>query len=400
MKLSLLLLALSLTGNALLVQQWRAKGRPVPAPTPPASAPAQHALSEARPVAPETWSELIKGEPSEFVARLKAEGYPFALLRAMVQAQLREQFADRFRAAYESAEVQPYWIRGSSAVRDPKLNLTLGALARELREHERRLLGDEWMFAEASPSDLVRRYGTLPNEKILAVARINDDYNDLRSQIAIEARGIALPEDRERLILVEKERQADLARLLTPEELENYDLRAGSTSSRLRSQLTAFEPSESEYRALYRLYQQLDRDFGRTETLTREQRSQRAEAEKQLGPQIAAALGADRYADYQRTTDPSWLTAHRAVDQLDLPKAALAPLAAIQKDITQRAEALRNDRALTAEQRSTHLMTLEQEALGRLASVMGTRFEDYKAEYGYWLQPLRPAPAPRIVPAP
>ncbi len=65
--------------------------------------------------------------------------------------------------------------------------------------------------------------------------------------------------DREKLALLNRERRADLERVLTPEELFEYDLRQGPTAMRLRSQLAAFQPTEEEYRAIFTVQHALDR---------------------------------------------------------------------------------------------------------------------------------------------
>jgi hypothetical protein len=390
------LLGLSLAVNAAMFVQWRrleadaATSRP-PLPTAVAR-PAPQLKAEA-PIDPETWNALgPQGELREFVAQLRAQGYPPGILRAILQAQLRERFDDRFKPLLVAAAKQPYWRGGFGDSIDPQISIARRALLREMGENLRQLLGDEWMLTEGTPAELRRRYGNLSVDKIREVARINADYGDLRAQLSLESRGLFLPEDHEKIAYLEKERRADLARLLTPDELLNYDLHASSTAYALRYRLSAFEASEEEFRKLYALNRSLDARFGLPEAQTPEQRRLRAEAEKSLAPQIEAALGPERYAEYKRTTEPAWIEAQHVVTRMGLPSAAIGQLASIQQDLVQRAESLRTDRKLPPDQRNTQLALLEREAVTRLTPVLGERLDDYRENGGGWLRRLKPSP--------
>ena len=391
------LLVLSLLGNLGLFVHWqRLANKPaVVDPRGSGSAASSLPATPVDPTAhirPDTWTALAPdGKLTELVARLKAQGYPPAILRTIVQAQIRERFAERFEPLRAAAAAQPYWRVSPGGGLGPHINLARRALDREMRDQLDELVGHDWMLAEATPAELRRRYGSLPPEKIHAVARINADYADLRAQISVESLGVLFPEDRDKIAFLEKEKRADLARLMTADELVDYDLHTSNTAAQLRYRLVAFEPTEQEFRAIYALHRSLDAQLGPVETLTADQRRQRTEAEKNLAPQIEAALGAERYADFKRSTDPAWLDAHRALQRMGLAPALVPQLAAIQQDLTKRGEALRADRTLTTEQRAAQLAVLEREALTRLTPLLGDRLADYRENNGYWLRQLRPA---------
>jgi hypothetical protein len=132
--------------------------------------------------------------------------------------------------------------------------------------------------------------------------------------------------------------------------------------------------------------------------MTAEQRRMRAEAEKQLAPQIEAALGAERYAEYQKKTDAAWRMNNQFALQFNLPAEAVEQLYAIQKDITDRAKAVREANA-AYEQLSAQLAALQQEAVTRLAPILGDRLlSGYRNSYGTWVRELRPPP--RTTPKP
>ena len=50
-------------------------------------------------------------------------------------------------------------------------------------------------------------------------------------------------------------------RILTPAELEEYDLRNSNTGRAMRRELAAFNPTEEEFRAIYKLRQPVDEKY-------------------------------------------------------------------------------------------------------------------------------------------
>ena len=64
-------------------------------------------------------------------------------------------------------------------------------------------------------------------------------------------------EDMKEFQKVQKEMENDLAKILTPEELEDYQLRLSQTSMMMRMQLGSFDPNEKEFRDIFKLKKDL-----------------------------------------------------------------------------------------------------------------------------------------------
>lgn len=73
------------------------------------------------------------------------------------------------------------------------------------------------------------RLEDFPREKTRQLQSIAADYRELAEQIYARSSGIIPPEDREKLGLLEQEKNADLAKVLTPPELEEYQQRSSDT---------------------------------------------------------------------------------------------------------------------------------------------------------------------------
>jgi Spy/CpxP family protein refolding chaperone len=250
------------------------------------------------------------------------------------------------------------------------------------------LLGDN--TSPQLTADQRRNYGELSAEKIRQVNAINKDYGELAARTRDEMKGILLPEDREKLNFLEKEKHRDLANVLTPQELEELDLRSSDTASGLKSRTAEFQPSEGEYRTLFKLQQAFDAQYG-TRNLTPEETRLRDEAMPKLLAEIEASLGPERFADYEIKTNPAYADNQYFVAHSGLPAQMTDRLVSVQREMTQRATALKADQSSTPEQRYAQLTSLAEEASAKINATLGSEaFDRYKKSTGLWLIRLRP----------
>jgi hypothetical protein len=409
MKKPLVFLALSLAANAALVVTYFVRpGHPDSATNlPPGGSTAAGfhdssgtGLSAADASALKRSGELITGGDLHIlVARLRAAGFPGSVIRGIITAEVADLYGARRKAAVAHQQEIPFWRASQGSFPyDPKAGGEIARLGREQTAYLRELLGPD-AAASDDWSRLIqqRKYGTLSQDKIDKLQDILADYNDLRAQFSAEMRGVFLPEDRAKFQLLQKEQRADLVNLFTPEELEEYDMRTSSTAGRLRSQLESFQPSEDEFRTIFRLTQAFEiqngnPEFGPVGDVTRD----RAAAMQQLQADVAAALGPDRAAAYQQAMNPAYQQVNRLLTRFDLP-ATLAPqVVSVQQDIEQRANAVRQDKTLSPDDRTSQLAGLAQEAQTRLTTTLGVQaYEAYKFSNGGWINNLAP-PALRL----
>jgi hypothetical protein len=406
MKFTSLLLAGSLIANLALVAVLAIRfssgaGHALRGSSPPSViAPAAVTIAD---VDPQTWNQLDAGEPASFAMRLRTAGFPPSLIRAIVDAHVRERFTDRYRALLEAEAAKPYWRGGAMGMYtgDPKINAARRALRHEEDALRKELLGAEAdRVPDATLASLRQRFGDLPREKLVQLQKINADYNELTAEARDESGEIILPEDRARLALLQKERDADIARLLTPEEKAEYEFRHSTTANRVRSQLAAFNPTEAEYRALFALQRTIDVTYGNLNTLSPDERRLRNTAQRELIGQIEAALGPARFADYQQATDAAYQSVNQLVTRLELPPATTAQVVALQKEMLQRMNALQADRTIAGPQRQVQLAALSEEATRKLTTALGEAgLKAYRSSSGYWVQQLQQAARPPTPPA-
>ena len=354
----------------------------------------------------DAWSELSSTDLAAGRDRLLAEGFPPAALRAVLAAQLRDQFAARRKAIETNLANTPFW---KNPTMDPQTQAQLRALAKEEQKALKDLLGSDPINSHAAR--LRREFPELTAEKIDQMAAIRERYDELRQDLyGTGFRGTLTPTERDKMTALEKAMHQEFASVLTPAELEHYDLRTSNTANSLRYTLSNFGASEAEFRALYRLQSTFDEQHRFTGgTMSQDQQRARSDAQRKLSEDIAAALGAERYADYQRASDYNFRQTSQLVSRLNLPPETATTLYAVQKNIEERRNAIYRDSTPESRSQMTQKLTvLAAEATTRVNAILGgnqTATTAYKQYGGSWLTNMVPRPAPttgttRLAPTP
>lgn len=267
MKLVPIVFAGSLAANVVLLAFFLSD-KPGQAPVPPTPRePATTALNPQAPAAsPPALPQvsLDSGDLTTLASRLRAAGYSPNLIRAVVTAVVEEQFSARRKAALLAQADQPYWRDRPLGIMDPKTMVALAELRAEQTKLLRALLPAEIPAVdEVTLASLRLRFGPLTAEHYEQVQAVVSDYSVLKLKVRAEAKdAIFRPEDRDQLALLEREERADLAKILSPAETEAYELRSSATADVLRSSLSAFKPTEAEFRALFKITRDAEEKFG------------------------------------------------------------------------------------------------------------------------------------------
>lgn len=389
--LRLFLLAGSLGLNAALALVILLGRRTAPlTPATPTALVAAPKTAAAPTVDANTWSALVTGDLPALVTRLRDAGFPPDVLRATVAARLGETFSARVKALDPAGENRPFWYDLQS---DPKTQSALRQMLREQQAALRELLGPDPDDADSFHQLFqTRPLAFLPAAKAADVRRILREFDDRRSDLF--AVGFDSSTDRAKITALDQERDQAVARVLTPEEFHEYNLRTSNLATALRDQLSAFEPTEQEFRALYQLNLPYQEQHGPMAglTLTPDQMQQRAQAEKTRNEQFKATLSPERALEFDRATDLSYRRTHQLVTRLELPRETTDRLWQVQKEFEQRrTEVVRSP---SFDDPRARLAALQQEAIRTLTPILGSarNLEAYQNYSGAWLQNLAPRP--------
>ena len=302
-----LLLVLSLAGNAVLaVLAFRSGAAPtaaVVAATPSAAAPG----AGARAVKPATVAEPVNWQTLKpdanlhtLVENLRSAGFPPAVIRALTVQMVNERLSE------SEADHLPFWKQNGS---NPEYLAAQMKLSNQRRDMLKELLGPDARPSLAlDPASRERRYGQLSDDKIDQLENMSRDYSELRAKLYAERK----PGDAQSMMAsqqaVEQEQHTELATILSPTELEQYEMRTSQAANRVMTNLKGFDVNETEFAALYKAQKAYDAadPLRNGTTLNAESMAQRQTMQDQLNEQARAILPDDRFYEYIKGSDPAY----------------------------------------------------------------------------------------------
>jgi len=348
------------------------------------------------------WRALESTNYVQYIENLRGFGCPEETIRDIIITDVAKLYARRRAELRQQLQPYKFWqpvdpLGGAPG--SPQFRRQLRALDKEQRDLVRDLLGVDlraelarYTGEEDAPE---HSYEFLPQEKQDRVRSLAEHYGDLEQDVYARAQGVLLDEDMEGLRQIQIQRRAELASLLTPGEMEEYELRHSDTADNLRAVMSGFEPTEEEFRKLFRLQRTFDLDFNqgfdmRDDSAQVVKAISQQDAQTALDDEIRKVLGPQRFAEYQRAQDDEYRSLLRLGERLDLP----AEVAANVYNMKQAAEAyklrLESNLNLSAEQREQTIAALARETERSVASVLGeSGFRAYQSVGGQWLPNLR-----------
>jgi hypothetical protein len=370
MKLTPLLLTLSLAVNgALLVLVATRPPAPVPAAA-PATAPATADSAALR-------AALAAGDATA----LQAAGLSADLARDLALGRAFARFQQKIRSARADADGR--WWRSGAASRNREAELLA---QRELSDAMLAAFGDDLGLGGADSAQLA----FLPAAKRAALRRISQDYNEMMAKFS--AGGLQLASDKEKLRLLRAERDRDIAALLTPAELADYELRTSPSAATVRARYGDAIATEADFKKLFALQKAYDEKFptdalnGRISPETLRTRS---EAQQQLQADIRAAVGDDAYAALKRTTDSELRALDSLVTRVGLPAATTDRVASARETYAAESQRINADPALSPPQRRAQLQELGARARNELTTTLGAEVADAFTPRASWVGMLQ-----------
>jgi hypothetical protein len=370
-KLLAALLLLSVSANAWLWFQ-QAPTISATATTRTAGSPASEALS-GRPsstarAATEGLSASFKNlqdaDPAALCAALRASGVPPAMVRSIVSARIRLQHQAELAALEAPGDKDIWWRTTFNSPSARELNDKRERLNERIRAEVNAALG------EPPPNPAVgdARYNYLAADKAAALLQIEKDYNDLRRKVSPSG-GPITPEEGK---LLEQEKRRDLAALLTPDELAEYDVRFAPNAMQLKMRLGAIDGTEAEYRWLYAQQQRLPAAMGgpMATPMTPATLRERDAAYAQFQTDVLQQFGAERGAEYIWQNDQDYLRLRSAARDNTIAADVPAKVMSLRDETGRRAYAIAQDTSLNQQQKQVALADLAATARVQLNALV------------------------------
>jgi LysM repeat protein len=321
-----------------------------------------------------TWRDIESPDFPTYVANLRQIGCPEQTIHDILIAEVNAIYSRK--RALELVTPDQQWWRSQ-----PDTNVLRAALAkfRELEAQRRGLLtgllGTNWETGDLVSIPRPSRPGVVLDGPVLgplssdvkqAIENVNVSSQDrMQAYLDAQRRANKAPDPVE-LAKLRQQTRDDLARILSPPELEEFLLRYSQDANNLRTQfgqLRFFDATPDEFRGVFRATDTLDQRIALLSDSTDPSTvAARKALEDQRENAIKITLGPARYQEYRMLQDPVYRDAVAAAQQAGTPEAAQA-IYAVSLAAQAETNRIRGDTNLTAEQKAIEMKRVELEQL-------------------------------------
>lgn len=348
------------------------------------------------------WQMVESEDYKNYIANLRAIGCPEETIRDIIIADVNKLFATRQSQAGASAkETFQYWKKGRTMFRglDEEKLKQQKALAEEKRTLIKELLGidfvDNTATAEAF-NPFSEMLGFLSKEQQQQVAELEATYV-AKQQKLFENRGAGPPtaEDRNKFRELERQKEAEIAKTLTPQEFEDYQLRMSQTAQAVRGTLGDFEATEQEFREIFKARKPFDDQYGPFSNNDEDPASfaQRVAARTQMETQLRQTLGEERFQQWNYESQYASSSLRGVAEQHNIPRENIYQAFDVRKNAQQAAAELLLNNTLAESQRQEALRGIRNEAETAWRDLLGPDgWNSYNRRGSRWLDQISPPP--------
>jgi hypothetical protein len=239
---------------------------------------------------------------------------------------------------------------------------------------------DEYLGGAVATTEDTRRHfdpetAFLPEEKRKALERIQEQFNADFAKLVPDNRSKLGPELLAKRDALDKQRWESVARLLSPEEHEEYQLRR-SRNAREAQASTGFEGTPEEARAIARIHQQYKDPANRPNPKDPDSAAKKAaadEIQRQREEAMKSALGTERYAQFQQGFDGNFRDVFRITERYGLSRDAASQAADVLRARNEALKKLSADKAMAADERTQRELAAHQATYAALLQALGER---------------------------
>jgi hypothetical protein len=325
------------------------------------------------------WRSVESVDYHEYIANMKAIGVPWVTIKDIILADVNHLYAEKAASLGPEPNLN-YWETEKARINSQEAlwRGRLDELEADRKACLKDLIGED--FVEDTRDRFAwRGFGGpqldfLSPEKRQVVDALSQ-YDLRRDEILERPGGVLIKEDFEEMKRLAAEKRGLLAGLLTPTELQRYDLVTHSTAAAMRRDLGAFKPTESEFQSVFTILRKVDEACEEAKWQARADPSappmglQLAAMQNEAEQQIQSALGPARYADYQRTRDPEFQLLQRVSEGAGLSDSAILQAYQAKKTAERQRAQVEQQLKQQLSQSATPPASLETWLNGRMLSI-------------------------------
>jgi hypothetical protein len=326
------------------------------------------------------WDSLAEQDFSRLRQQLRTAGCPEYLVRAILEVSIDRAYRPRLLELFYRTQGN-YWDRevvvktGRKPPPSPELaqdKQAFAALQEERDRTMREFVGDDWerrrSYQDVSDGDPRLNYLSADKRERIAAqhAAVWDLRHTLRNQ------GLPEKEVQQQVQALEAEQSSHRADFLTPQEAKEYRLRH-SRYDYVVQNLYSLELSVGERERIIQLHETYEGKVPDTE--------------------LARALGADRFAQYQRAHDRSYQALYQVGSYLNLSETQITQAFDLKQAAGEQAKSIWAQRGLDRAERIERLAVLREVTRANLGEQLGPTGRDlYLKNGGEWIERLTEAP--------
>jgi hypothetical protein len=340
------------------------------------------------------WNSVESTDYREYIGNLRRIGCPESTIKDIIMTDIMRLYAARRGQFYHNGREFKFWETNEKR----KLNVKqleereqqLALIDKEIPAVLRELLGINYerelnrYFVDTNEDE--RRLNFVSEEKRSRLLALRDEIETMREK----AHGAGDANvTREELAHIDEHRRKTLASILTPTELEEFELRTSETADRLRNELIGFNPTEEEFRQIYARQRAFEERFASVDPNDQEAQAAKFIEQSRMDAEIRQQLGEGRYAELQQAREPEFQSAVLFTELYELPQSTAATIVEI-KQVAERGRiALFANRNIPAESRAEALRAIQTETEQSLLEILGPKvMSSYTQSSGKWIQDL------------
>ncbi len=340
------------------------------------------------------WRQVESEDYRTYIANLRSVGCPEETIRDIIIADVNKLYGAR-RSELIGGGRSKFWWQTSEPLTtraQVERERQLKELDSEKRDLIVQLLGididqelQKYALAENESSE---RLSFLPPGKREKVKSLLEKYHREHDALFNETEDPSAPPDWKKLKQLRDEREAELARLLSSAELQEYQLRNNETAENLRRSLVGFHPGAEEFREIFGLLKEHDDKFAFMDPSDAAAHQQKRGELNQINEQLKNILGEQRYGEYDRSMSDEFQNLFRLTRQYDLPEESATKIFEKNKLLRERSEQVQSDASLSSDQKETALRGYQEELEHTIKDALGERAFRYYKRWGnnHWLQ--------------
>lgn len=353
-----------------------------------------------------TWLDIQSADLKQFVRRLREAGCPDETVKDIIVAEVNRIFAARTRELWpERYEQAEFWKVENNRYNSERQKKNRESWRKERQmQKEKSALLVELLGVDPEKQQRIedgydeafnwqeRQVSFLPESKREAAQKILDEFQDKQQEMYAANASIHDAQSRAEQKQLEAEKMAALAGILTPAELRDFELRESQTASQLTHDLRGLSISREEYEAIFDTKKKYgDSIYNYGDRSSRDEQKQIEENKKAMNAELAAALGPDKFKEYERGTDYSYQQLTRLAKRNDLPAETAGKVFDYKSTAEDAAKNLRGNKDMTNEQRQTALQQIRAETEETLKKTLGEKaYKSYLRNGGWWINNIAP----------